>query len=218
VGSLVSAESRSAVDQLDQLPADEERAAGRAGVAWATHPAAKGSRRWPGRGAPEPFASFFRERLFPFRAAHSAAHRAKPRPGCGTPRRGLASCAAPGREPERRRGARGGGFHAPFFVESLVDSRFARRKLLAAAVGRCHATSSPLCPLLRGISSARSASAQTAVIQEDKSRESVASVTSLTGWGAPDGAALQNERKLGTIRSPTSDDGSDRGRGLGGAL
>src|SRR2546430_8291346 len=47
------------VDQLDQLPADEERAAGRAGVAWATHPAAKGSRCWPGRGAPEPFASFF---------------------------------------------------------------------------------------------------------------------------------------------------------------
>jgi hypothetical protein len=49
---------------------------------------------------------------------------------------------------------------------------------------------------------ARSASAQTAVIQEDESRESVACATSLTGWGAPNAAGPQNERKLSTIRSP----------------
>ena len=95
--------------RLDQLPADEERAAGRAGVPLGDTP----PRRAPGAGlggAPEPFASFFRGPLFPFRAAHSAAHRAKPRPGCGTPLRGLASYAALRREPERRRGARGGVF------------------------------------------------------------------------------------------------------------
>jgi len=83
---------RSAVDQLDQLPADEERAAGRAGVAWATHPAAKGSRCWPGRGAPEPFASFFQgsdcslsERRALSREAPSGAaeHPTGPRVVCG---------------------------------------------------------------------------------------------------------------------------------------
>ena len=47
--------------------------------------------------------------------------------------------------------------------------------------------------------SARSASAQAALIQEDKRRESVASATSLTGYGALNAAGPQNERKLGTI-------------------
>ena len=87
---------RSAVDQLDQLPADEERAAGRAGVAWATHPAAKGSRCWPGRGAPEPFASFFQgsdcslsERRALSREAPSGLRRAPagPRVVCGAEER-----------------------------------------------------------------------------------------------------------------------------------
>jgi len=102
-----SAESPISSGQLDQLPAEEERAAGRAGVTWAT-PRREGLQglAWEG---PEPFASFSRGDV-PFRAAHSAAHRAKPRPGCGTPRRGLALNAAPGRDPKRRRGARGGGF------------------------------------------------------------------------------------------------------------
>ena len=100
---------RSAVDQLDQLPADEERAAGRAGVIWAT-PRREGLQALAWEGRRSPSLRFSGGPLFPFRAAHSAAHRAKPRPGCGTPLRGLASYAALRREPERRRGARGGVF------------------------------------------------------------------------------------------------------------
>jgi hypothetical protein len=67
-------------DNLDRLPEDGERVAGRAGVF--VHPTAKGSRSG---GWEEPFAPFC------LRASTTAARRARPRPGCGMPRRGLAS-------------------------------------------------------------------------------------------------------------------------------
>src|SRR5205085_5266912 len=72
-----------AFDQLDQLPAGE-RAADRAGVRG--HPTAKGSRRGK---APEPFALTASAR-FPASGALQPLT-ARPRPGCGSPRRGLAS-------------------------------------------------------------------------------------------------------------------------------
>ena len=141
---------------------------------------------WPGRHTPprrapgaglggerrSPSLRFFRGAIVP--SPSGALYRAKPRPGLRNTRRGLASYAALRRESERRRGARGGVFHAPFFVESLVKSC---RPLVRRV--------SPLFPLVRGISSARSASAQTAVIQEDKSRGERSECHELNRLGSP---------------------------------
>lgn len=96
-------------------------------------------RRAPGNGVlPEPFASldapYWRTRFDPNERALRAAPRAKPRPGCGMPRRGFATHAAPGR-----------GSAAPGCGE-----RIAHAPLLV------HEFSVP---------------ARTAVIQEDKGRE-----------------------------------------------
>jgi hypothetical protein len=160
-------------------------------VAWATHPAAKGSRCWPGRGAPEPFASFF---FSPARALF----RAEPLPLIarsppGTWRPGGASRRMRRHEESRSAAAEHeeGFFHAPFFVESLVESWLAAgtpRFRYSLWSGRSHPRAPPL---LRPRSSRRT-----------RVGKSVASATSLTACGAPNGGGLQQCRKLGTIPGP----------------
>jgi hypothetical protein len=106
-----------------------------------------------GRGAPEPFASCFRGDCSPLIArspVRAAAAPAGPRVVCGAGER------------ERSAAAEHEGVRAPFFVESRVESRFARRKLLAAATPRlfgyalcCQGSHPRAPPLLRPRSSRR---------------------------------------------------------------
>jgi len=104
--------------------------------------------------------------LLCLRASTTAARRARPRPGCGMPRRGLASLGRRGRGQWRRRGARGGRPRAPFSLNLPALRAVHRSSFRPWNAQMTHPTS---------------ASAQTAVIQEDKGRESVGVPLSLNG-------------------------------------
>jgi hypothetical protein len=83
--------------RLDQLPADE-RAAGRAGVTWATPRGRRAPGAGSGRGAPEPFALFSIDVAAFFGRGAVPLNDAKPALSRGCFRTGFASSAAPGRE------------------------------------------------------------------------------------------------------------------------
>jgi hypothetical protein len=140
-------------DNLDRLPERGEQGADRAGCGG--HPRAKGSRT---RG----FGGALRLRLLSARVGARATSRAaccrsmrEARPGCGSPRRAFAACAALGRGSAATGLRRGSA--------SPVSCRLVARDDLARTLAR---SSGP------ARSRGSAVSAQTPVIQEDDSRES----------------------------------------------
>ena len=129
-----SAESPISSGQLDQLPAEEERAAGRAGVTWAT-PRREGLQAVAWEGCAGALRFVFQGAIVPFPSgALCRSSREAPSGLRDAPAGPRVVGGAGERAGASPRSMRRGSFHAPFFVESLVESCLAAATPLFSAI------------------------------------------------------------------------------------
>jgi hypothetical protein len=152
----VSAESPISSRQLDQLPAEGERAAGRAGVTWAT-PRREGLQAVAWEGCAGALRFVFQGAIVPFPSgALCRSSREAPSGLRDAPAGPRVVGGAGERAGASPRSMRRGSFHAPFFVESLVESCLAAGTPGFLRYSLCSEGSHPRAPpLLRPRSSRR---------------------------------------------------------------
>jgi len=128
----------------------------------------------PGGGDPEPFAPSLTPTST--RAGTEPAHRAKPRPGCGLPRRGFAVNAASRGGEAPLRGVEANSPHPVLRIEIKTFKGCNAANVAVAPFARCSAGT--------GTANEPSASAQTAVIRGGRESGERRSTTTLTGSSA----------------------------------
>ena len=134
-------------------------------------------RRAPGsRAVPDPFAPFPSARCF-LSSGNHAALRAKPRPGCFSPRRGFAAQCGAGERGAPLAGRERGS--TPRSCSNRIGDALEHLR----SRGRCHAPCVSV--WAEGLHEPTASAAQTAVIQEDKGRESVATAAHTSGVFGP---------------------------------